>query len=128
MSHPTFHLRCLICGRTYTPSEVQYICPEHGQEGILDVVYDYGSLRYDLNRDDIQASQDFSIWRYRSLLPISPTATVPPLQVGWTPLYPAPRLAESLGLAHLWVKDDGRNPTASFKERARDVAVYKARE
>ena len=128
MSYPTYHLRCLICGRTYTPSEVQYICPEHGQEGILDVVYDYGSLRYELNRDDIQASQDFSIWRYRPLLPISPTASVPPVQVGWTPLYPAPRLADSLGLAHLWVKDDGRNPTASFKDRASALAVVKAKE
>lgn len=128
MSHPIFHLRCLICGRTYTPSEVQYICPEHGQEGILDVIYDYASLRYTLNRETIQASQDFSIWRYRSLLPISPTAPVPPLQVGWTPLYPAPRLAESLGLAHLWVKDDGRNPTASFKDRASALAVVKAQE
>lgn len=128
MSHLTYHLRCLICGRTYTPSEVQYICPEHGQEGILDVIYDYDALRYDLNREMIQASRDFSIWRYRPLLPIAPDAAAPPLQVGWTPLYPAPRLAETLGLHHLWIKDDGRNPTASFKDRASAVAVVKAQE
>jgi threonine synthase len=48
--------------------------------------------------------------------------------VGWTPLYPAPRLAVQLGLKHLWVKDDGRQPTASFKDRASAIAVAKTRE
>jgi threonine synthase len=48
--------------------------------------------------------------------------------VGWTPLYPAPRLAAQLGLEHLWVKDDGRQPTASFKDRASAIAVVKAQE
>lgn len=128
MTHLPYHLRCLICGRTYTPSEVQYICPEHGQEGILDAIYDYDVLRYVLNRDDIQASQDFSIWRYRPLLPIAPDAAAPPLQVGCTPLYPAPHLGAGLGLVHLWVKDDGRNPSASFKDRASALAVVKAQE
>lgn len=128
MTNSSYHLRCLICGRTYTPSQVQYICPEHGQEGILDVVYDYDTLRQQINREEISNSRDYSIWRYRSLLPVAPDAAAPPLQVGWTPLYPAPRLAEALGLHHLWVKDDGRNPTASFKDRASAVAVLKARQ
>jgi threonine synthase len=48
--------------------------------------------------------------------------------VGWTPLYPAPRLGEALGLRHLWIKDDGRQPTASFKDRASAIAVVKTRE
>jgi threonine synthase len=55
-------------------------------------------------------------------------APVPPLQVGWTPLYDAPRLAAELGLRHVWVKDDGRNPSASFKDRASAIAVVKAQE
>lgn len=128
MTNSSYHLRCLICGRTYTPSDVQYICPEHGQEGILDVIYDYDTLRQQISREQISANRDYSIWRYRSLLPVAPDAAAPPLQVGWTPLYPAPRLAEVLGLHYLWVKDDGRNPTASFKDRASAVAVVKARE
>jgi threonine synthase len=58
-----------------------------------------------------------------------PLLTSNPLfSVGWTPLYPAPRLAEQLGLKHLWVKDDGRQPTASFKDRASAIAVVKTRE
>lgn len=129
MSHPTFHLRCLICGRTYTPTDVTYICPEHGQDGILDVIYDYDALRFQVNRENLSASQDFSIWRYRSLLPISPDAPVPPLQVGWTPLYPATNLGAAVGgLSQVWVKDDGRNPSASFKDRASALAVVKAQE
>lgn len=128
MSHPHFQLRCIICGRIYAPAQVSYLCPHHGQEGILDVVYDYEALRQQINRERLQVNPDHSIWRYRALLPISPEAPVPPLQVGWTPLYPAPRLAEGLGLSHLWVKDDGRNPTASFKDRASAVAVVKAQE
>jgi threonine synthase len=55
-------------------------------------------------------------------------AAVPPLAVGWTPLYDAPRIAHRFGLRQVWVKDDGRNPTASFKDRASAIAVVKAQE
>lgn len=122
------YLRCLICGETYRPDEVAYVCPHHGNEGILDVVYDYELIGRHINREQLQASQDFTIWRYRSLLPIEPDAAVPPLAIGWTPMYTAPRLADALGLKHIWIKDDGRQPTASFKDRASAVAVVKARE
>ena len=53
---------------------------------------------------------------------------MPPLTVGWTPLYRADRLAAGLGLKHVWVKDEGRQPSASFKDRASVVAVVKAQE
>jgi threonine synthase len=122
------HLRCLICGKSYRPDEVAYVCPDHGNEGILDVVYDYELIGRRTSREQIQASQDFTVWRYRPLLPIAPDAAVPPLAIGWTPLYQAPRLAEALGLKHLWVKDDGRQPTASFKDRASAMALVKAQE
>ena len=75
-----------------------------------------------------------SIWRYLPLLPVEPEAARQLVEgtvlgsVGWTPLYPAPRLAAQLGLRHLWVKDDGRQPTASFKDRASAIAVVKTRE
>ena len=122
------HLKCLICGREYAPDEIDYVCPEHGHEGIVDVVYDYEMLRHHLNKTQLRESQDWSIWRYKALLPIAPDAAVPPLAIGWTPLYAAPRLAAPLGLQHLWVKDDGRQPTASFKDRASAIAVVKAQE
>jgi len=71
---------------------------------------------------------DYTIWRYKALLPVDPAIPVPPLAVGWTPLYRVDRLAAELGLNYLWVKDDGRQPTASFKDRASAVAIVKAQE
>lgn len=121
-------LKCLLCGAEYVPAEVRYVCPKHGNEGILDVQYDYGQIGGPFARKEIEDSEDYSIWRYKRLLPVEEDSPVPPLQVGWTPLYPAPRLAEALGLRHLWVKDDGRQPTASFKDRASAIAVVKAQE
>ncbi|MCK6627415.1 MAG: threonine synthase [Anaerolineae bacterium] len=122
------HLKCLICGKTYRPDEIDYVCPDHGNEGIVDVQYDYEPIGQRLNRDELRRSTDFTIWRYKPLLPIEPDAPVPPLTVGWTPLYHTERLATELGMRHLWVKDDGRLPTASFKDRASAIAVVKAQE
>jgi threonine synthase len=122
------HLKCLICGKEYAPDEVEYVCPDHGNEGILDVRYDYERIGRQFSRASLAENGDYSIWRYKPLLPVQADAEVPPLQVGWTPLYPTPRLAADLGLAQLWVKDDGRQPTASYKDRASAIAVVKTRE
>ncbi len=121
-------LKCTICGQMYGVDEVQYVCPKHGDDGILDVVYDYERIAARFTKEGLAASRDFTIWRYKPLLPVEPDSPVPPLRVGWTPLYPAPRLAEQLGLKHLWVKDDTGEPTASFKDRASALAVVKAQE
>src|SRR5690606_13586611 len=127
MSNVT-HLHCLVCGRDYAPGEIEYVCPEHGNEGIVDVGYDYERIGRQISPQILRENGDMTIWRYRPLLALEPGAPVPPLSVGWTPLYPAPRLGEPLGLRHLWVKDDGRQPTASFKDRASAIAVVKAQE
>jgi threonine synthase len=76
----------------------------------------------------LEQNPDRTIWRYRPLLPIEPESPVPPLTVGGTPLYKTDRLAALLKLKHVWVKDDGRLPTASFKDRASAIAVVKGRE
>jgi threonine synthase len=121
-------LKCLLCGTDYPPEEVPYVCPRHGDEGILDVQYDYARIAQLLKREDLARSRDDSLWRYKPLLPVAGDAPVPPLRVGLTPLYPARRLEESLGLKHLWVKDETRQPTASLKDRASVIAVVKAAE
>ena len=127
MNH-ILNLKCLICGEEYSPDEVEYVCPKHGNEGILDVRYDYELIGQNFSQNQLRQSQDDTIWRYKPLLPVNPAAPVPPLKVGWTPLYETPRLAAGLGLKHVWIKDDGRQPTASFKDRASAVAVVKAQE
>jgi len=121
-------LKCLVCGKQYHPDEVDYICPDHGDEGILDVQYDYDFIGRQISKEALLYSNDLTIWRYKPFLPVQSHAKVPPLSVGWTPLYHTPRLAADLGFKDVWVKDDGRQPTASFKDRASAVAVVKAKE
>ncbi len=121
-------LKCVLCGREFSVDERDYVCPDHGAEGILDVCYDYGRIGRGFTREALATSTDASLWRYRPLLPIRSDSPLPPLAVGWTPLYRAPRLAAALVLEHLWVKDDGRQPTASFKDRASAIALIKAQE
>ncbi|MFQ5947234.1 MAG: threonine synthase [Acidimicrobiia bacterium] len=121
-------LECLVCGNRYDPAEIDYVCPDHGAVGTLDVVYDYELVGRRLRRARLRDDPERTMWRYRPLLPIDPETAVPPLAVGWTPLYRADRLRAELGLRRLWVKDDGRQPTASLKDRASAVAVVKARE
>jgi len=121
-------LRCVLCGAEYGVDQTLYVCPKHGYDGILDVIYDYDIIRERLSKEDLARNRNYSIWRYLDLLPIADPSLIPPLQVGWTPLYHARRLGADLGLPHLFVKDDGRNPTASLKDRASAVGVVKARE
>jgi threonine synthase len=93
------------------------------------MVYDYERLRREVTPSVIAVRTrpaDHTMWRYRPLLPILDDAFIPPLPVGWTPLIDAPRLAASLGQAQVWLKDDGRNPTASLKDRASAMVVARA--
>jgi threonine synthase len=122
-------LRCVICKRLYQPDEVAYVCPQHGNEGILDVEYNYGVIQQRLQqRSPVAAWEQKGMFAYRPFLPLADDTVEPPLLIGATPLYAAPRLAAACGVAQLWVKDDGRNPTASFKDRASALAVMKAQE
>ena len=119
---------CSVCGHSYTADEVTYTCPKDG--GNLDVVLDYDAIRKKYQPGDLTSRSNPSIWRYLPLLPVSaPAGEATPLhQVGGTPVYALPRLAAKLGLKHLWLKDESRNPTASFKDRASAVVVTRAKE
>ena len=117
------HLQDTVSGAIFSPTQVEYFNPEIGQVATLDVLYDYERLRATLDRDRLNTDPTKGMWRYRELLPLALDAPVPPLAVGGTPLYDAPRLAQALGLAQAWVKDDGANPTASLKDRASSMVV-----
>ncbi len=67
------------------------------------------------------------LWRYRSVLPVTATEPVVALGEGWTPMIEAPALAQAIGIGRLWIKDEGQNPTASFKARGMALAVTRAR-
>ena len=117
--------KCVRCGKTYEAAPDLTTC-ECG--GILDITYDYEYIKTRLTKEVLANRAERSMWRYRELLPIEEATAPTPLRVGWSPLYEEPRLAETLGLGRLFVKDDGLNPTASLKDRASAMAVAKARE
>jgi threonine synthase len=119
-------LRCVLCGCAFLPGEAAYTCPECGEVGTLDVLYDYAALAAHIDRGALAVSRDASAWRYRALLPLPESSPLPNLALGWTPLYDAPRVAEALGVRQAWLKDDGRNPTGSLKDRASSVVVARA--
>jgi threonine synthase len=118
--------QCVECARLFSLSEVEYVCP--ACSGNLDVRYDYEQISARFSKAALAADRNLTMWRYRALLPIEDSSPVPPLAVGWTPLYDCPQLAAEFGIKQLLVKDDGRNPTASFKDRPSALAVVKAQE
>ena len=121
-------LKCLLCGTEYSPDEVEYTCSKCGNDGILEVIYDYEEIKKHFSKDSLKNNIIFDMWRYLPLLPINDPLKIGPLKVGWTPLYEPERIEKNLGVSSLWIKDDGRNPTASLKDRASAIAVVKAQE
>jgi len=122
-------LKCITCEKKYQPSEIDYTCPDCGPLlGTLQVLYDYDAIGKELTRDYLSSNKNFTHWRYLPLLPINNPDFIQPLSVGWTPIYPNPAVAKELNIKSVWIKDDGRNPTGSLKDRASSVGVVKALE
>ena len=115
-------LKCRECGREY-PLAATHVC--EFDFGPLEVAYDYDRIKKSLTKAAIQ-SRPKSMWRYRELLPVAGEPTVG-LQVGFTPLVKADRLAKKLGIRELWIKNDTVNyPTLSFKDRVVSVALSRS--
>jgi threonine synthase len=119
---------CSLCGKTYALDEVMYNCPADG--GNLEVDINYKYIRKHVGLERILSNQEMSLWRYLPLLPVKdPGAIGTPLRAaGWTPVFRLPKLAHTPGVKELWVKDESRNPTASFKDRASSVVVAQAQQ
>ena len=115
-------LACRACGRP-AAGRLAFVCSSC--LGPVEPTYDLPGIAGVIEREAITARAP-GIWRYRELLPVDPPARG--LAVGSTPLIDAQRLGASLGLELLWIKDDTRNPTLSFKDRAVAIAAARARE
>jgi threonine synthase len=115
----------LVCRNCRRPEPLgpAYVCP--ACFGPLEVAYDKDVVRAAVSREAIEARPP-GLWRYLEFLPIDAPPTRG-LRVGSTPLIEAERLGPSLGIDRLWLKDDTRNPTLSFKDRAVAVAAARAR-
>jgi len=117
------HLECIGCGAHYSSSEVLYVCRSCGD--LLEVRYDYKSLRESVDTS-LWKARPLSVWRYEELLPLDRASVKVSLREGGTSLHRSIRLAESLGLKRLHVKNEGENPTGSFKDRGMTLGVSKA--
>jgi threonine synthase len=118
-------LRCRECGEP-EPVGASHVCGFCF--GPLEVVYDEQAIAARVSRERVEAGPA-SLWRYADLLPVlseDPDHRID-LGTGFTPLRPAPRLGERLGLRDLWIKDDTRNPSGSFKDRVVTMAISAAR-
>ena len=128
---PVTHYRCSLCGQsTVAGSDFHYLChgpTDCGWQGNLDLEYDYAQAATHF-RKLIGVARPRGIERYLPLLPIQSADSLPPIQVGGTPLTPAHRLAKRFGLGQVLLKEDNRNPSSSFKDRASAVAIAVARE
>jgi threonine synthase len=102
-----------------------YVCGEC--EGKLEIVYDYEMISKRITRKEL-VKRINGVWKYFELLPIEDRQNIVSLGEGGTPLLRAENLGERLGLKYLYLKDETRNPTGSFKDRAMTVGVSKARE
>jgi threonine synthase len=118
------HLECPICGQSYSGREPTNFCV-CGRP--LLARYDVASVRRYIRRSD-WAQRPHNLWRYRELLPVLEEANVVTLGEGGTPLLPVRRLGAQLGLRHLYLKEEGYNPTGTFKARGLALAVSKAKE
>ena len=118
--------RCVACGDTQPADFRGYTCPACGEN--LEVTYDYDRVRDELTLERPFHQRRVDLFRYLPLLPVTDLSLAPSLRIGATPLFRARRLGATVGLADLWLKDEGLNPSASFKDRASAVAVTVARE
>ncbi len=119
--------KCSLCLKEYSPDEITYTCPKDG--GNLDVVLDIAGIKKAHPNLDFIKNAESSLWRYLPILPVDdPGGKDTPIHAaGWTPVYNARGLLNELGLDSLWIKDESRNPTASFKDRASAVVIARGR-
>jgi len=119
-------LRCVSCKKEFDPKKIIYSCDHCGER--LDVIYDYEAMKAKINKAEFGHRSSCSTLRYSEFLPIFDSEKLVSLGEGGTPLVKCERLGGELGLNNLYAKDETRNPTGVFKDRATVLAITKARE
>ena len=121
------HLECTYCRAAYSADAPHRTCPDADCGKVLYPRYDLQGAGDALRREDL-AHRPANMWRYFEVMPVLDAANVVTLGEGFTPLFKAERLGKAIGCANLYIKDEGINPTGSFKARGLGAAVSKARE
>jgi threonine synthase len=118
------HVECTLCGHRHDPKRTLTVCERCGQ--MLAVRYDLERVKAAVTREALRTRAP-GMYRFRELTPLADGEAPVTLGEGGTPLLALPRLAAHLGLRHLWGKDEGQNPTGSFKARGLGMAITRAR-
>ncbi|QYO67864.1 threonine synthase [Leptolyngbya sp. 7M] len=120
------HLECSLCKRSHDAELIQGLCIECGKP--LFVLYDLDRAAAELKKENLRNRKN-SLWRYQEILPIIKANNIISFGEGWTPLLRSERLASSLPIkTRLFIKDEGQNPTQSFKARGMTAAISRAKE
>jgi threonine synthase len=114
---------CINCHEKYGIDEIVYFCKKCGD--ILEIKINMEKIVETVKNKNYMKTT-LSVWRYREFMPIHETTNVVTLNEGGTGLHRSERLGEALGLTDLWIKNEGENPTGSFKDRGMTVGVTKA--
>jgi threonine synthase len=118
------HLECTACGRRLSADDLHSVCPDCGK--VLFARYDLAAAQ-GLSPRDLHG-RTWTMWRYRELMPVRDDANIVTLGEGMTPLLRAPRLGRAYGFDHLYIKEEGLNPTGTFKARGMSAALSRAKE
>src|SRR6185503_19287454 len=119
------HLECALCGLRHEAQRLLNLCRECGKP--LLVRYDLNQAKESLTKESLPGRRA-DLWRYREVLPVQNDANIVTFGEGWTPLLQADRLGQAVGVRELYIKDEGQNPTQSFKARGMAAAVSMAKE
>jgi threonine synthase len=119
------HLECALCGLRHEAHRLLNLCRECGKP--LLVRYDLERVKQSLTKHSL-VSRRSDMWRYREVLPVEDDANIVTFGEGWTPLLRAQKLGKAVGVSELYIKDEGQNPTQSFKARGMAAAVSMAKE
>ncbi|GAB4579025.1 MAG: threonine synthase [Anaerolineales bacterium] len=126
MSFSSFQfLQCSDCATIYDPDKIQTFCPIC--QAPLLAIYDLDTVQAHVDRDEMRHRKR-GMWRWREILPVKDPNNIVTLGEGDAPLLRVPHVGASLGLTNLYVKDEGMNPTGSFKARGLAAAISKAKE
>src|SRR6267142_7237303 len=115
---------CARCHQRFELAQLLNLCPCGSP---LLVRYDLKKAKTTFDKSSLH-NRIASLWRYHELLPLQDDANLVSLGEGWTPLLRAKKLGPELGLRRLWIKDEGQNPTGSFKDRGLALAISRAKE
>src|SRR5437867_6823592 len=117
-------VECTVCGQRHDPKRILTVCETCGQ--MLAARYDLERVRASVSKDALRQRPP-GMYRFRELTPLDAGEVPVTLGEGGTPLLALPRLADHLGMRRLWAKDEGQNPTGTFKARGLGMAITRGR-